>query len=70
LGEIRSIVNNTAGATNACLIPWEKLDELSRRVSEATGRPVDYKAMDRKNVLAIPDVLRQAAQQGAPAKGI
>ena len=70
LGEIGSIVNNTAGGTNACLIPWEKLDELSRRVSEATGRPVDFKAMDRKNVLAIPDVLRQAAQQGAPAKGI
>ena len=68
-GEIVSIVNNVAGATNACLVPWEQLDELSRLVSEVTGKPVDYKAMDRNNVLAIPDVLRQAAQEGAAAKG-
>ena len=68
-GEIVNIVNNAAGATNACLVPWEQLDELSRLVSEVTGKPVDYKAMDRNNVLAIPDVLRQAAQEGAAAKG-
>ena len=45
--------------THACLIPWEALDGLSRRENEVTGGSVDYKAMDRNNVLAVPDILRQ-----------
>ncbi|MBQ9325427.1 MAG: hypothetical protein IJ246_06640 [Clostridia bacterium] len=42
----------------ACLRPWDALDELSRRETELTGRPVDYKQMDRNNVLMLPSVLR------------
>ena len=46
--------------THACLVPWEDLDALSARESEITGVRVDYKAMDRNNVLAVPDILRAA----------
>ena len=41
----------------ACLIPWEKLDDLSRRENEITGGCVDYKQMDRSNVLMLSRVL-------------
>ncbi len=45
----------------ACLIPWEELDKLSRKENEVTGGHVDYKQMDRNNVLMLSDVL--AAQK-------
>lgn len=38
---------------HACLIDWEDLDELSARESQVTGKPVDYKQMDRNNVLTL-----------------
>ena len=43
---------------HACLIPWEELDELSARENAVTGKNTDYKEADRKNVRAIPGVLR------------
>lgn len=43
---------------HACLIPWEDLDELSARENAVTGGYVDYKQMDRNNILALPDILR------------
>lgn len=46
------------GRRHACLIPWEELDELSARENEVTGGRVDYKAMDRNNVLVLPEILR------------
>ena len=45
--------------THAGLIPWEALDDLSRRENEITGGTVNYKALDTNNVLAVPDMLRQ-----------
>ena len=42
---------------HACLIPWEELDALSARENAVTGGTVDYKQMDRDNVLALRDVL-------------
>lgn len=42
---------------HACLIPWEKLDALSQKERAATGRSVDYKQLDRNNVLALPILL-------------
>ena len=59
-GEIRRISRNSEARTHACLTPWEQLDALSRRENAVTGGAVDYKAMDTANVLAIPDILRQA----------
>ena len=58
-GEIENIVYNVVGATHARLVPWEKLDALSLLIGDATGESVDYKAIDRNNVLAIPEILRQ-----------
>lgn len=49
---------------HACLIPWEQLDELSAAENAVTGRNVDYKALDRSNVLALPEVL--SAGQRSP----
>ena len=45
------------------LVPWEELDDLSSTVKKATGKPVDYKDSDRKNVLAIPEIMRQMSRQ-------
>lgn len=56
-GTIR-IGKNVEGGTHACLIGWDALAELSRRESEITGRSVDYQENNRKNILAIPELLR------------
>ena len=58
-GELKRITKNADAMTHACLVPWEQLDALSQRENAVTGGAVDYKAMDRNNVLAIPDILRQ-----------
>ena len=47
---------------HACLIPWEELDKLSQREKELTGREVDYKQIDKNNVLSLPMIL-QAEEQ-------
>ena len=47
---------------HACLIPWEQLDLLSAAENSVTGGSVDYKQMDKNNVLAVPDVLRAGCQ--------
>ena len=41
----------------ACLIPWEELDSLSARENAVTGGQVDYKQLDRNNVLMLSQVL-------------
>ena len=47
---------------HACLIPWEQLDLLSAAENSVTGGSVDYKQLDKNNVLAVPDVLRAGNQ--------
>lgn len=42
---------------HACLIPWEELGALSARENAITGGHVDYRDMDRENVLALRDIL-------------
>lgn len=42
---------------HACLIPWEELDRLSERENAVTGKQVDYKQMDRNNILILPELL-------------
>ena len=49
--------------THICLVPWEELDGLSRKMNEVTGGRMDYKAMDRENVLALPGILEQVPEQ-------
>ena len=43
---------------HACLVPWEDLDALSERENAVTGGSVDYKQMDRNNILVLPDILK------------
>lgn len=52
------IGKNMLNRTHACLIPWEKLDDLSAKESAITGKNIDYKAMDTDNVMAVPQLLR------------
>lgn len=45
---------------HACLIDWDDLDELSKKENAITGKQVDYKQMDRNNVLMLPELLKAA----------
>lgn len=47
---------------HACMIPWEKLDDLSARENAVTGGHVDYKALDRNNVLALSELLKKVEE--------
>jgi len=49
---------DAARRLHACLIPWEELDALSQAENAVTGKNVDYKQLDKNNVLAVPQVLR------------
>ena len=48
---------------HACLCTWEELDDLSKAEETYTGKYTDYKDMDVRNVLALPNVLRAAKEQ-------
>ena len=47
---------------HACIIPWEKLDDLSERESRVTGSPKDYKQADRDNILVLPEQLAELSK--------
>lgn len=47
---------------HSCLIPWDQLDALSDAENAVTGGNVDYKAMDRNNVLTLPALLKSAKE--------
>lgn len=51
VGEKLRPAKDTERRLHACLIPWEELDTLSATESEAVGSKVDYKELDRRNVL-------------------
>lgn len=42
---------------HACLTPWDQLDQRSAQENAVTGGHVDYKQMDRNNILVLPDIL-------------
>ena len=52
------VSKNMQRRTHACLVSWEELDSLSEKESKLLGRKVDFKAMDKDNVAAIPELLR------------
>lgn len=58
------IGKNPAARTHACLIPWEELDALSQRENAITSGRVDYKYLDKQNVLAIEPILRACKEMG------
>lgn len=51
------IAKDTEHKKHACLTPWEHLDQCSRQENAVTGGHVDYKQLDRNNILALPDIL-------------
>lgn len=57
------IGKDTRKRLQACLIPWEELDDLSRRENEVTGGHTDYRQMDRNNVLMLSEVLSAQKRQ-------
>lgn len=52
------IGKNLAAKTHACLIGWDELDALSEKENAITGGSVDYKQMDRNNILILPQLLK------------
>ena len=50
---------DTKAKLHACMIPWDGIDALSEHESLVTGHTVDYKQIDRDNVLAIEGQLRE-----------
>ena len=56
------IAKDMAHRMHACLCTWEELEELSRIEESYTGKFTDYKDMDVRNVLALPNVLRAAKE--------
>ena len=52
------IGKDMTGRRHACLVGWDRLDELSEKENAITGGHVDYKQMDRSNVLALPQILK------------
>lgn len=59
-GKIR-IGKDMPNRMHACLIPWDDLDALSDLENAVTGKSIDYKQMDRDNVLMIPSMLKSSA---------
>lgn len=47
---------------HSCLIGWDALDSLSAAENAVTGGHVDYKQIDRDNVLSLPALLRAAKE--------
>ena len=56
------IGKDMAKRLHSCLIPWDALDALSDAENAVTGGSVDYKQMDRNNVLTLPDLLKSAKE--------
>lgn len=54
------IGKDTENRLHACIVPWNELNELSRKENAVTGGYVDYKQMDRENVLLLGDLLKEA----------
>lgn len=48
---------------HACLVPYDKLDQVSERENAVTGRNVDYKQYDINNAIIIPDILRAQEEE-------
>ena len=56
------ITKDLSHRMHACLCSWEDLEKLGRIEESFTGKFIDYKDMDVRNVLALPNVLRAAKE--------
>lgn len=55
--KLTPIHKDTLGLEHACLVDWDALDGLSKRINALTNENEDYKAYDRNNILNIPRTL-------------
>ena len=53
------IGKDTKKRAHACMISYDRLDALSQKEREITGRDVDYRQADLNNILIIPEILRE-----------
>ena len=51
------ISKNSEDHRHACLVSWDELDDLSARENAVTGGNVDYKQMDRNNIIALAELV-------------
>jgi len=51
------ISKDAAKRRHACLVSWDELDKLSEKENAVTGGDVDYKQMDRDNVITMMKLL-------------
>ena len=59
------ITKNTLRRTHACLIPWDQLDDYSRKENAVTGGDRDYRYEDIKNILAIPTLIERSKENAS-----
>ena len=55
------VAKDSVNRLHACLVSWEQLPALDRKERESTGRLVNYRQLDRDNVLLIPQLLRKGS---------
>ena len=54
---IKPLQKDVVCRRHACLVDWDDLDEVSEVMSELSGRSIDYKEYDRRNIYKIPRTL-------------
>jgi len=54
---LEPIHKDDAVRLHACLVDWDELDEVSAVMSELSGKEIDYKEYDRRNIYNIPRTL-------------
>lgn len=57
------ITKDASNRLHACLIPWDDLDALSDYENAITGNHLDYKQMDRDNVIAVCRLLNRPGER-------
>ena len=61
--ELLRVTKDAVSRRHACMIDWNRLDELAEVEAEYTGSKKDYKEMDKDNVRMIPGMLREVQNE-------
>jgi len=54
---IKPFQKDETNTLHACLVSWDELDEVSKVMTELSGKIIDYKEYDRRNIYNIPRTL-------------
>lgn len=55
-----NVMKDTRHKRHACLVPWDRIDELSEFETTLTGEKHDFKQVDRDNVKAVCGIISSA----------